>query len=125
MHPNEAPRRRYDSEFKARVVAACNEPGASVAGVARAHDLNANLVQKWRRGRGMGSAALPAPKPLPIERAAEFVCVSLPAAPAAVASAMAAQNIRIELKRGAMAVAVSWPSLAATDCAAWLRELLR
>ena len=125
MHPNEAPRRRYDSEFKARVVAACNEPGASVAGVARAHDLNANLLQKWRRGRGVGRPVLPGPQPLPGEHAAEFVAVSLPAASATVSSAVAAQNIRIELQRGAMTVAVSWPSSNARDCAAWLCELLR
>lgn len=125
MYPNRAPRRRYDNEFKARVVAACNEPGASIASVARAHDLNANLLQKWRRGRGVGSAALPAPKPLPIERATEFVAMPLPTAAAAVSSAVAAQSIRIELKRGAMTVAVSWPSSSATGCAAWLCELLR
>jgi len=30
-------------------LAACEEPGASVAAVAQAHGLNANLVHKWRR----------------------------------------------------------------------------
>jgi transposase len=33
-------------------LAACDEPGASVAAVAQAHGLNANLVHKWRRGQG-------------------------------------------------------------------------
>ena len=32
-------------------MAACGEPGASVAAVAQAHGLNANLVHKWRRGQ--------------------------------------------------------------------------
>ena len=45
-----APRRRHAAELKARVLAACDEPGASVAAIARAHDLNANLVHKLRRG---------------------------------------------------------------------------
>jgi transposase len=34
-------------------------------------------------------------------------------------------DIRIELRRGATAVNVAWPLVAAGDCAAWLRELLR
>ena len=47
-----APRRRHADELKARVLAACAEPGASVAAVAQAQGLNANLVHKWRRGCG-------------------------------------------------------------------------
>jgi transposase-like protein len=43
------------SELKQAIVAACLEPGASVAGVALAHGVNANLVRKWiaksRRGQ--------------------------------------------------------------------------
>ena len=56
-----APRRRHADELKARVLAACAEPGASVAAVAQAHGLNANLVHKWRRGCGapMYNAARP------------------------------------------------------------------
>ena len=42
-------RRRYSVEFKAMVIKACDEPGQSVAGVARQHDLNANLLHKWRK----------------------------------------------------------------------------
>jgi hypothetical protein len=47
-----------------------------------------------------------------------FVPVTLPvAAPPA--------DIRIELRRGTTAVSLSWPCSAASECAAWLRELLR
>jgi len=38
---------------------------------------------------------------------------------------MPADESRIELQRGATAFKVAWPSTAAADCAAWLRELLR
>ena len=34
-------------------------------------------------------------------------------------------DIRIELRRGATSVTVSWPAEAAAECAAWMRELLR
>ena len=37
----------------------------------------------------------------------------------------AAQEITIELRRGATVVKVGWPLAAAAECAGWLRELLR
>lgn len=40
-------KRNHSPEFKARVVEACDARGASVAGVALAHGVNANLVRKW------------------------------------------------------------------------------
>ena len=42
-------RRRYTADFKAKVLAESEAPGASVAGVAISHGINPNLVQKWRR----------------------------------------------------------------------------
>jgi transposase-like protein len=53
-HPRHASRRRHPAELKDKVLAACEEPGASVAAVAQAHGLNANLVHKWRRGQDVG-----------------------------------------------------------------------
>lgn len=108
-----ARRRRHGAELKRRVLAECAEPGASVAAVALAHGLNANLVHKWRRGvTGELQAAA--------QQAGDvFVPVAL--APAAAAPA----EIRIELRRGALAVNVSWPLGASTECAGWLREILR
>jgi transposase len=40
-------RRGYDPESKARLVAACLEPGISISGLALAHGINANLLRKW------------------------------------------------------------------------------
>ena len=51
-NPRRASRRRHPAELKNKVLAACEEPGASVAAVAQAHGLNANLVHKWRRCQG-------------------------------------------------------------------------
>lgn len=50
MYSRSAPRRRHGAEFKAKVLAACDEPGASISGVALAHGLNTNLVRQWRAG---------------------------------------------------------------------------
>ena len=44
-----ATRRTHSLEFKRRAVHASNQPGASIAGVAMAHGINANQLHKWRR----------------------------------------------------------------------------
>jgi transposase len=122
MHTKRQARRRHDDELKAKVLAACDEPGASVAAVAQAHALNANLVHKWRRLR---AAELVQPHAVPGHaEVTQFVALPLPAAPTPSASAPEAQ-IQVQLKRGATTVVVSWPSAAAGECAAWLRGLLR
>lgn len=126
MHVNQKPRRRHSEQFKAQVLAACAEPGASVSAVALSFGLNDNLVHQWRRGRGFKATAPveagPANEPAP-----QFVALSLPPPPPVPPpSAVApAQTIRVELKRGALGVNVIWPVSAAADCAGWLRELLQ
>ncbi len=64
-------RRRYHpEEFKLAVIAACCEPGASVAGIALANGVNANQVRRWMRERSIEvpkqrmSKHLPPPAPL-------------------------------------------------------------
>ena len=118
-----AKRRRYGAELKARVVAECDAPGASVAKVAMAHGINANIVHGWRK-RGIDERGAPRiessadARPIP----AAFIPIALPAQPAISASAA---EIRIELSRKGTAVTVSWPISAALECGAWLREVLR
>lgn len=104
-------RRRYGAELKQQILAQCAEPGASVASIALSHGINANVVHKWRREAGSALPALQAPA---------FVAVPLP--PAACAPA---PDIRIELRRGATSVSVTWPLEASEQCAVWMRELLR
>ena len=136
MHSRE-PRRRHGEELKAKVLAACDEPGASVAAVARAHDLNANLVHKWRRGRGAAAADRASPVvDVAATNVGEFIALSLPSPmPASPASPLTVSSppttvttpadIRVEVKRGTTTITVSWPASAASACAAWLRELVR
>ena len=56
-----APRRQHEKSFKAELVAQCLLPGASVAAIALAGGINANLLFKWRRdhlrSQRLGSAA--------------------------------------------------------------------
>ena len=74
-----APRRRHSEELKARVLQACVQPGASVAAVAQVHGLNANLVHKWRRGRGATTLTPASPVRSAVTASAEFIPLALPA----------------------------------------------
>ena len=113
-------RRTHSAEFKARVIAACRQPGVSIAAVAMANGVNANLARRWVIGAeqgASGSGRLLADASC-IAQAPAFVPLQLPCAPPA-------PDIRIELRRGTTAISVSWPSAEAAQCAAWMRELLR
>jgi transposase len=124
MHVNQKPRRRHSEQFKAQVLAACAEPGASISAVALSFGVNANLVHQWRRGRGFEANQAVASGPAS-ESAAQFVALALPVPAPSPLAATPAEAIRVELKRGALGVNVIWPISAAADCAGWLRELLQ
>ena len=115
-------RRNHPEEFKLAVIAACCEPGASVAGIAMANGVNANQVRRWMRERG-----IEAPKrrlPMPVLETAPAIApafVQLPIGPATPALG----DIRIEVRRGNTAIKVDWPVQASGDCATWLRDWLR
>ena len=44
---NHTGRRTYTADYKLAVVRRCQDPGASVAAIALAHRINANLVRRW------------------------------------------------------------------------------
>lgn len=111
-------RRRHGADLKAQVLRECECPGASVAAVALAHGLNANLVHKWRRlaRPGRQNTFVPAPQRF----------IALPLIPTLAGPTPPAQSdIRIELRRATLAVNITWPVSAAGECGVWLRELLR
>jgi hypothetical protein len=129
-------RRRHSAAFKAESVAACLKPGVSIAAVAMARSLNANLLRRWivDAERQVSTQApvtadpKPKPKPAPVD-AAGFVPLALPPpSPPASASDAAStgdSTIRIKVRRGATVVTVEWPPATARECGLWLRELLR
>ncbi len=47
-------RRRHSPPFKAQVLQESLQLGSSLAAVAQRHNLNANLIRKWRRSGGGG-----------------------------------------------------------------------
>ena len=119
-------RRKHSAEFKAQVVASCRQAGASIAAVAMASGVNANLARRWvvaaEQGAN-GSGGIGGNSRL----LAYVSCVAPPPAfvPVQVPCTQPTPDIRIQLRRGAAAISVNWPSAEAAQCAALMRELLR
>lgn len=115
MTSDKKTRRRYSESKKAQVLAECSEPGASVAKVAMAHGINANVVHRWRQ-------LCQVQAPTGLAKTGEFIALPLPAPtePPAVAP-----DVRVELRRGPVSITITWPVNAAAELAAWTRELLR
>ena len=117
-------RRTHSPAFKAQVLQACRQTGVSIAAVALSNGLNANLVRRWLTERdGSGAAAAgtqgtqlrPSSPPTGCDR---FVPVQLAQRPAEAAA------IRLELRRGSVAMSVIWPAQEAGACGTWLREVI-
>ena len=125
--PGRRTHRRHSADFKARVVLACRQPGVSIASVALANGLNANMLRRWVvevervsavAVGGQGAIALSATTAGDLPA---FVAVQMPAA----AAAPVPPDIHIELSRGPTTIVMRWPASQAGACAAWLREMLR
>jgi transposase len=96
-----------------RDVAECDAQGAFGAKVALSHGINANIV-RGRRRRVWQGQAIAAPLP-------QFVPVSV-----ATTSQMAEpRGIKVEFRRGAPTIRLTWPLGATSDLANRMREILR
>lgn len=119
MGPRAATQRFHDSDSKHPVAA--TSPGTRRHGstIALAHGLNTNLVHGWlRRAAGATSPTV----------IGEFVAVPLPAAPSSQPppeTAAPLPDIRIEFRRGATTITVSWPMAGASECGEWLHQWLK
>jgi transposase-like protein len=109
--------RTYTPEFKAQLVAACQQPGASIAALAGQHGMNANVLHRWLKEHRRGGchqlleAGKHAGADVP-SRSPAFIPLALPSAPKE-------QEVKIELRKGALSVVVTWPLKAAADLASW------
>ena len=119
-------RRRHTDEFKAQVVAACLRPGVSIAGVALANGLNANLCRTWvqtHRERQTGGV----PARLGREDRAELARRSPPTlVPVTLRTddVPSCGGIQIEIRRQETVFKITWPASEVAACAQWLREVL-
>ena len=123
--PMRRSRRRYTEEFKKQATEACLIPGVSIASVALANGLNANLLRRWvteRQEAVAGSVTLPDQHPLEITEPSipglVPITVAMPEIPPS-------GEIKIEIHRNQMLISITWPASQSTSCADWLRDLLR
>ena len=121
--PGRRRRRRYSAEFKDSVIKACQQPGVSIAAVALANGLNANLLRRWVADAEQANSDTPSSDPT---GAATAEGTPSPAfIPLPLATPAAPPSIRIEVQRAGTTISVTWPVSSAAECANWLRELLR
>jgi transposase len=119
--------RRHSPEFKAEVIAACMQPGVSISAVALANQLNANFLRGWVKAYRDQQGASVAPKISSDHGGKSENCPPPTLVPATVEVANAAPcvDIQIEIRRQQTVFQIAWPISKATECAQWLREVLR
>lgn len=120
--------RTYSRQFKAELVASAKQPGASIAAIALQHGMNANVLHRWLKEHeqdarhqlvGLSSSGESlARSPVPA-----FIAIKLPTATATYEPT--ACDIKVELRKGAVSMIVTWPASAADDFAQWTRAILK
>ena len=114
--------RTYTPEFKAELVAACQEPGVSIAALAGQHGMNANVLHRWLKEHTRIACHPLVAQPVS----------GAPDRPAFVPVPLTApmpehkdHEIRIELRKGALSMVVTWPLCAVDDLASWTTAVLK
>ena len=112
--------RSYGADFKAQVVQACQGPGVSIASVALANGMNANLLRRWVNERDRTQALQSVMTQRPVQTmAGQFVPVALSRPDNEL------EPIRIEIRKGSVSIAMSLPAALVKESGALLRELLK
>lgn len=117
-----ARRRRYSREFKTTIVEACKQPGASIAAIARMHNINDNMVHRWLHEAELAGTDLWPTSPSPARL--ESVPVASPFVPVQVV-APSQDSIHLELIRNDLTLRIDWPASQVQSCLQTLLALLR
>lgn len=123
---NARPYHRHSQQFKDRVVQAWCQSRDTISSVARAHGVQADALRRWIQDAGVdgenGAIADEAASPNRADAipTTTFLPIMIASGPGNEAS-----SIRLELALNGTPVIVHWPTGAAPECAAWLREVLR
>lgn len=120
------PRRYHHLPFKLQIVQECSAPGATIAGAAQQHGLNANLVHKWivalQRRPQANSTPVPTPVATPTP-APKPSFVPVPLEPPRPDQPLA--SIRIEVPHARGTVVINVPVEHASTCTTLLAEVLK
>ena len=102
------------------MVQACQGPGVSIASVALANGMNANLLRRWVTDRERTQALQSVKTQRPVQTmAGQFVPVALSR------PELELEPIRIEIRKGSVSIAMSLPAALVKESGALLRELLK
>jgi transposase len=114
--------RTYTPEFKAELVAACQQPGVSIAALAGQHGMNANVLHRWLKEHQRSACRPLVAQPVPATREVPaFVPVPL----SAPMPEHRDHEIRVELRKGPLAMVVTWPLCGVADFASWTTAVLK
>jgi transposase-like protein len=105
-------RRYHSAEFKAQLIALCQQPGVSVAGVALERGVNANLLRRWIH-QDSGAATHHMPQGM--------VPIRLEAA----APVQSDDPLVLDIQRGAFRVHIRCPASSVDTCARLLGKWLK
>jgi transposase-like protein len=114
--------RKHSDEFKARVIAQALQPYASLASVAMANGINANMLRNWVHASSLASGPVTAIRDDRNNPALSFVQLPMQVDTATPAASVTSPIIEVQIQRGETRVVVSLPLI--TDSAAWVREVL-
>lgn len=124
MHRKTPIRRTHSPEFKTKVLAACHQPGASIAAVALAHGVNANVVHKWLAGIGMKRFSQHSPAAIQSPVApVQFLPLDLSTQDPGHGAQAFNHDIRLDLDLGAVQIKLHCPRGSAPSAAALLHAL--
>lgn len=116
--------RTYTRQFKAELVAACQQPGASIAATALQHGMNANVLHRWLKEHERDERHRLI-DPLGVAVPTSPVPAFIPLKPPTGMLEPTACDIKVELRKGALSMVVTWPTSATADLVHWTRAILK
>jgi transposase-like protein len=118
-------RQAYTREFKAQAVAACGQPGSSVAAIAMDLRVNANVLRRWIR-EAERSLLQVSTLPLPTRTPGLVpAVVGNQRVPGSDLQRQPSGPLQITVKLGEATIIIDCPNAAEQHCAQLLREWLR
>lgn len=116
--------RRHSDEFKVRVIALALQPHTSMASIALANGINANMLRRWVQAFFHKSAPSTTNRGHSSAQALSFVQlpIQLDKLPATTPEPVTSGVIEVQIQRGDTKVVAGLPM--SSDSAAWLREVL-
>lgn len=105
-------------------MAICQQPGVSIAALANSHAMNANVLHRWlkehqRSGRHQLISPRPSGAPVAAAHSPAFIPLKLPTV------VHEPCGIKVELRKGALSMTVTWPLGAVADFTQWATVILK